>query len=256
MKAAEINQRRKEITAMLYEAGEVKVSELVSHYSVSDETIRKDLAYLASEGLLKKQYGKAVLTKSKPLAPVSSRTPVNEVLKMQIVAAASGLIDESVGAIGLDQGSTVALLASQLWSFPPKDIFTGSLASILQLTNTDHRLHCFGGLYDQEDMVFRNDSSQEMYPDIRFDLCIFGSSGVLGRSGFCTSSLNDAQTKRMMLAKASRSVVLLDETKFQTSSLVQVADWSQVDLVITTPGIPPEQAKLIRENCELIIAEK
>ncbi|SAM65762.1 DNA-binding transcriptional regulator AgaR [Enterococcus faecium] len=56
MKAAEIAKRRKQITELLYQQKEIKVRELVRKFQVSDETIRKDLAYLAAEGVLEKKH--------------------------------------------------------------------------------------------------------------------------------------------------------------------------------------------------------
>lgn len=83
-------------------------------------------------------------------------------------------------------------------SLEEKQIFTSSLAAITQLANGHHKLFCFGGEYSPDDMAFRN-SGSEIYPDIQFDLCFFGSSGVKNRKGFCTSSLIDAEAKRRML---------------------------------------------------------
>jgi DeoR/GlpR family transcriptional regulator of sugar metabolism len=256
MKAAEILNRRKKISELLYEKEVIKVTELVKLLNVSDETIRKDLAYLEEEGIIEKKHGKATLIKEKQLEPVLQRTPVNLVKKKALVKKALTLIQEEDLSIGLDQGSTIALLATQLKALPKKQIFTGSLAAILELVNSEHALHCFGGQYSAEDMAFRNEAGKEMYPDIHFDVCFFGSSGVKNRQGFCTSSLVDAQAKRMMLRKSTKNIVLLDETKFQSSSLVQVVPWDEVDLVITNKGISSELATTIRQACDLILVDE
>ncbi|MBO1308176.1 DeoR/GlpR transcriptional regulator [Enterococcus sp. 669A] len=252
MKAAEIAQRRKEITSWLYQQEVVKVGELVKHFRVSDETIRKDLAHLEQEGILKKEHGKAVLVKEKELDPVSLRT-VNLTEKERIVAKALSLITENDCVIGLDQGSTIALLAKKLGSLDQRQLFTGSLAAILQLVNSQHLIHCFGGQYSAGDMAFRNDTGKEMYPDVQFDLCFFGSSGVKNRKGFCTSSLIDAESKRMMLRKSTKKIVLLDNSKFEATSLVQVAPWSEVDIVITNKGIPRDYERMISAFAQLIL---
>ena len=112
MKAVEIAQRRKEITELLYQQNELKVSDLVKTFQVSDETIRKDLTYLAKEGVLKKQHGKAILVKEKELAPVFQRT-TQFPEKDRITQAALALITNEDYSIGLDQGSTLALLAKK-----------------------------------------------------------------------------------------------------------------------------------------------
>ena len=251
MKADEIAQRRKEITDLLYQKNELKVRELVKKFHVSDETIRKDLAYLAQEGVLEKQHGKAILIKEKELAPVFQRTTqLSE--KERITQAALAFISEEDFTIGLDQGSTIALLAKKIMPLEKRQIFTSSLAAILQLVNGPHKLFCFGGEYSTADMAFRN-SGNEIYPDIQFDLCFFGSSGVKNRKGFCTSSLIDAETKRRMLKKSTKKIVLLDHTKFEKTSLVQVAPWSEIDVVITSKGLSLDYERMISAYAKLLL---
>lgn len=252
MKASEIANRRSLITQLLYQQQQVKVADLVEAFQVSDETIRKDLAYLETEGILKKQYGGAVLIQQERLAPVLNRAPINKEKKLPIVEKAVQHLPANTTSIGLDQGSTIALLAAKLCSLTEKNIFTGSLAAILELANSHHQLYCFGGHYAFEDMAFRNDTSAELYADIQLDVCFFGSSGVQHRQGFCTSSLMDAELKRKLLKKSTKKIVLLDSNKFQQSSLVQVAPWSAVDLVITNDNLPREYYRMIANDTRLI----
>lgn len=251
MKASEIAQRRKEITELLYQQNEIKVRELVKTFQVSDETIRQDLTYLEKEGILRKRHGKAVLVKEKELAPVFQRTTQFSEKDRVTQAALSFITDEDY-TIGLDQGSTLALLAKKLLPLTEKQIFTSSLAAITQLANGHHKLFCFGGEYSPADMAFRN-SGQEILPDIQFDVCFFGSSGVKNRKGFCTSSLIDAESKRRMLKKSTKKIVLLDHTKFEKTSLVQVAPWSEVDMVITNKGLPLDYERMISAYAKLIL---
>lgn len=252
MKASEINARRQQITELLYQNKTVKVTELVKEFNVSDETIRKDLTHLAHEGVLKKKYGGAELIQQEKLAPVSNRTPLYLDKKTPIIVKAAEYIPATSCSIGLDQGSTVALLAAKLRQLPEKQLFTGSLAAILELANSAHQIYCLGGRYAANDMAFQNDTSVELYPDIQLDLCFFGSSGVQGREGFCTSSLIDAELKRTLMKKSTKKIVLLDNTKFERSSLVQVAPWNAVDLVITNHSLPDEYRKMIAAETTLV----
>ena len=137
MKAAEIAKRRKQITELLYQQKEIKVRELVRKFQVSDETIRKDLAYLAAEGVLEKKHGKARLIFEKELAPVFQRT-TQFPEKNKLTQAAMSCITSEDYTIGLDQGSTLALLAKKMLSLEEKQIFTSSLAAITQLANGHH----------------------------------------------------------------------------------------------------------------------
>ena len=53
--------RRSEIKKMMYEKREVTVKELSTVFSVSEETIRRDLHALENEGIVTRTYGGAVL---------------------------------------------------------------------------------------------------------------------------------------------------------------------------------------------------
>ena len=54
-------ERRNKIKEILLEERSVKVNELAALFDVSEETIRRDLTALEKEGLVKKNYGGAVL---------------------------------------------------------------------------------------------------------------------------------------------------------------------------------------------------
>lgn len=252
LKASEIHLRRKKISDLLYEQKEVKVKELVALFEVSDETIRTDLAILEKQGILQKVYGGAVLIDQDKLDPVLERSSVDYQKKMAIVQAALKHVPSVSCSIGLDQGSTVAMLAHGLKKYDNKTIFTASLASILELMKSKNTLYCFGGKFSYEDLAFQGDFRSELYANIQLDFCFFGSSGVKGRAGFCTSSFTDAELKRNLLKRSTKKIVLLDSSKFQQSSLIEVATWRDVDLVITNKDIPELEAKKIRNETHLI----
>ncbi len=258
MKAIEINKRRKQITELLYEHKEVMVADLVEKFNLTDETIRKDLNYLEKEGVLKRSYGKAVLVKNKEteieLPPVEERTIINVDSKQKLIEKAITLIQSEDGIIGLDWGSTIALLADRLASHQePKHIFTSSLAAIFKLYQSIHKIHCSGGEFNSQNLAFGNDYGRDVYADIQFDICFLGSSGVKNRHGFCSASWEDAETKRALMKKSNKVVVLLDAAKFETTSLVQVAPWSEVDFVITNKEIPFEYQNQMKDVTELIL---
>jgi DeoR/GlpR family transcriptional regulator of sugar metabolism len=76
-------QRKKVIIEQLKEQGQVKVPDLSTYFTVSEETIRRDLVLLEKEGLAKRVYGGAVLTKMTSFEP--------PYLQRQMVKRRSGL---------------------------------------------------------------------------------------------------------------------------------------------------------------------
>ena len=66
-------QRRNEIAQRLFQEGNIHISELAKLYQVSTETIRKDLIYLEKQGIAKKSYGGAVISKGMLERPFSQK---------------------------------------------------------------------------------------------------------------------------------------------------------------------------------------
>lgn len=255
MKAAEIQQRRDQIARMFAEHSRVKVSRLTDLFHVSDETIRKDLKYLEGQGILRTVYGGAVSDRSDFIEPVMQRTTTFLKDKQKIVKRALALIPEDRCIIGLDQGSTVALLAHELNQYRNKVVMTRSLTSILELIHGTNEFYCIGGKYQPADMSFQGDAVGGLMHNIQLDIGFFGSSGILDRSGMCSSSLADAEMKRTMLDQCRLKVVLIDHSKFSRSSFVKVADWEAIDYVITDNEAPEDVLSQIGSMTNVVIAE-
>lgn len=253
MKAVEIQQRRDQIARLLAEGGKVRVSQLTDLFHVSDETIRKDLKCLEEQGILKTVYGGAILDQSDLVEPVVKRTTTFLKDKLKIVKRALDFIPEDRCVIGLDQGSTVALLAHELNQYQNKVIMTRSLTSILELIHGTNEFYCIGGKYQPADMSFQGDATGGLMYDVRFDIGFFGSSGILNRNGMCSSSLADAEMKREMLDKCQLKVVLIDHSKFSRSSFVKVADWDAVDYVVTDSQAPGAVLHQIESRTKVIV---
>ena len=84
-----IAERRRLIAERLQAAGRVVVSELSAGFGVSEETIRRDLEWLESEGVAKRTYGGAVPCgggKAPPPYAVRKNTNVEGKLVIAIMA--------------------------------------------------------------------------------------------------------------------------------------------------------------------------
>ena len=95
-----------------------------------------------------------------------------------------------------------------------------------------------------------------LYTSLRLDVSFLGTSGVQGRGGICSTGFHDIPVKQEFIHRSRRTVVLADSSKFASASLVEVADWTQVDTLITDSGIDPEQARQLAEKVELVIADE
>lgn len=202
--------------------------------------------------MVDKQFGKALLIPNIPLAPVAQRKSKLQIEKQNIAQIALKLLPQTKTTIALDQGSTVAAFAQLLNNFADLTIITSSLLSLIALQNTTNTLYSIGGKYNISDMSFQDVSHNQFYEQIHVDFCFLGSSGVAGRTGFCSSSFADAEMKRILLRNSAVKIILLDKSKFQQSSLLQVEKWSSVDYVITNLEQESPDYQLIAQQTHII----
>ena len=109
-----IRERRQLILDSIFDQGLVKVSVLAERFGVTQTTIRKDLNYLESKGLLHRSYGSA-MPSSAPIKDISlgKKKLINYDAKLQIARAAAELIEEN-DSILMASGSTIAVFAENL----------------------------------------------------------------------------------------------------------------------------------------------
>ena len=63
------------------------------------------------------------------------------------------------------------------------------------------------------------------------------------------------ETKNQLIQKSKKKIVLADSSKFQTPSLIEVAPWSSLDLLITDDGIPSAIKAQLEKQIPVIIAQ-
>ncbi|WP_303863121.1 DeoR/GlpR family DNA-binding transcription regulator [Alkalibaculum bacchi] len=248
-----IVERRNQIVEIINQNGMLRIADAIKLFKVSDETIRKDFAYLEEHGILKKVHGGAIANESDIISPVSIRKTENYDLKLKLATKAIELFNLKDNIIGLDIGSTITVLASLYAKMSDNIFITNSFPATQELISSKNTLICTGGEYHPHDMCFRGELAKNALQTFAMDVCFLGSSGVLHRDGICTTSFFDIDIKKELILRSRKSVVLLDHSKFEKSSLVQVADWSEIDLVITDDNIPNDNKSTISNFTELII---
>jgi DeoR/GlpR family transcriptional regulator of sugar metabolism len=234
--------RKATILETLDHSGSVQVGEIAERLSVSEMTIRRDLLELEREGQLKRLHGGAVATRDLPVdrnePSFDARLSGNRLAKERIAAAALPLLGPA-RTVALDVGSTTFLLAQLLRQRTDLHIFTNSLRIAGSLSESLPQIYVPGGRVRGGEMAVCGPGAAEEFGKLWFDIAFLGVSGVTAE-GFFDYSLDDAELKRVYLRRSSRKVVLCDSSKFQRMSLIRVADFADIDAVVTDAPPPDE----------------
>lgn len=237
-------QRRNKIKELLFQERSVKVADLVKIFNVSEETIRRDLNQLEREGLIRKNYGGAILVEElyqavSVIPPVEQRTFEHNEEKDLIGKKAAELVQDDQIVI-IDSGSTTLSLAKYLRDAANITVVTNGLNVAEECSqNEDATVIVIGGKVIRKSASLVGPQAESELQKYNAHICFLGTSGITMRKGFTSSDLYEAEVKRAMIAAGQKVVILADHSKFQRQALISYSGFQDVDILITSDLVEP-----------------
>lgn len=247
------NKRRNDILTEIIKKGSVSVHHLSKEFSVSYETIRKDLAYLAKKGYIIKEHGGATALKNLIENPFNVRQEKEIRLKKQIATVAFNLIVENSSII-LGSGSTVVELAKLLITKKNLKIYTDSFPVATALLNSDNEIYFFGGKLRTKSSSVYGGWTNETIKSMNANMCFIGSDNFANFTGPTTPSYSDYGVDKLLLEHSNKKYVLADVTKFTGSSVYQITNWDNITALVTNK-VDEKQIKDISSKTTIIQAK-
>jgi DeoR family fructose operon transcriptional repressor len=252
MKAAE---RQLRIRQMLEAKDFLDLETLCRELDASESSVRRDLAVLEAESVLKRVYGGAV-----PVHPAGNGTFDFTVEsgrfsdeKSRIARLTAGLIEDGQTVI-LDGGSTVAAVAGEL-AGKSLHIVTNSLpiAETLE-ARRNIELTLTGGYLDPRIRVMLGPLCEQMLGLIRADVLIMGIGSVT-EAGFSNNNTLVVGSEQKMIEIASRVIIVADHTKFGRGAMIPVGPLEDADTVVSDSELDAEYVELLRgKGIEVLLA--
>ena len=225
-------ERRTGILEKLEREGRVLVSELSPVYGVSEETIRRDLEKLESEGYARRCYGGASYTGEREL-PYSLRKQRNVPGKKRIAAAAAALIPDGA-SVALDGSSTAAFVLRELRVKKNLTLLTNSVEIALSLPDAaGWTVLLAGGAFKKEGLSVTGSRAEEFIGGYHTDWAVISCAGLDIGAGASDLQEDDARVKRAMLRGAERVMLAADSQKFERRAFAAIAPLEELDILVT-----------------------
>lgn len=236
-------ERYEMIVRLVQEKGSMRVTELSVQCGVTEETIRRDLDRLESEGRLRRSHGGAVSVKqeaaSQPEIPYSQREIMNADEKRRIAEAAVRFI-EPKDRILLDASTTAWYMAAKLPDIP-LTVLTNSIKVATELSQKEKiEVIVTGGKLASNSLSFVGPLAERSLESYYVDKLFLSGKGVHLERGISESNELQARVKQRMIGMADRVYLLADSSKFGVTSFTHVADLSSVHTVVTDRHISQE----------------
>lgn len=242
-----VEERKQRILTALHRTPAVRVTELSRVLRVSTASIRRDLADLERAGLLKRTHGGAVTPHFAALEPsLAEKEDQYHREKAAIGALAAGFIEEG-DTIMLDSGSTTRQIARELRHRRGVIVVTNALNIAWELASSNLEVVLTGGQLRRGILSQVGPLAEQTIAALHVDKLFLAANGVDIEKGVTTPSLIEAQTKRSMLPRATRVVLVADHTKFGRVTFSRICGLNQVHDVVTDDRLPASMAKAIAE---------
>lgn len=227
-------ERKNEILARLRSEQRVLVSELAAHYSVTEETIRRDLDKLEREGFATKTYGGAIWGDStRTDLSYTVRNKTNVEAKKRIAQLVANIVRDG-DHLMLDDSSTSYYIAKELRDKKNITVITNSVEIVMELSDVkDWNILSTGGMLKYESLALVGAQAEQMIRNYHVDRAIFACKGFDMENGATDSSDFHSQVKRAMMASARQKILAVDSSKFNRTSFVRIADVQELDAIIT-----------------------
>src|ERR1700742_239703 len=199
-----IDERRQHILELIQNQGRALVSDLSEQLNISQITIRKDLDYLQSKGLILRSHGGALRLQSSALVDPSlqEKQKHHSQEKERIAAAAIKMVEEGQCLI-LDSGTTTTAIAQGLKQFKDLTVITNAVNIAAELAGTDFEVILIGGTLRKNSFSLVGPLAEDNLEEMHADILFLGVDGFDLEVGITTPNFLESRVNRAMV-KAAR----------------------------------------------------
>ena len=197
---------------------------------LSEDTIRRDLRELASEGKLQRVHGGA-LPASPAVGALLARTLIVPSEKEAIGRCAAAMILPGQ-LVFIDGGTTALQLAKHLDRQLKATIVTHSPQVATALSDHAVDVHVIGGRLFKHSMVSVGATALLALKDFRPDVFFMGVTGIHPEAGLTTGDAEEAVMKRAIAEASGELVVMASSEKLLAASSFVILDANRANTVL------------------------
>lgn len=240
-------ERHAQILELLSQSGRVYAAELSQYFSVSEDTIRRDLKLLDEQKQLRRVHGGALPLQLESLEYRERHQEVDP-LKQRVALAAIPFIKEGQ-TILIDSGSTCLQLAMNL---PTSFNFTVVTPSPLVATQLIHHnnieLILLGGKIFKPAVMALGATTNAMLRKIHFDICFLGVCALHPSKGLSINHIDEAETLATIIEQSEQVITLGAHYKLGKMSTHRVCEARKIDRLVTDSNSDKKLLSLFSEQ--------
>ena len=237
-KVAPVRKRHQKIRKMVQAQGFVTIETLAQAFSVTPQTIRRDINTLSEKGHLCRYHGGAAIPTSTENVAYNERKVLCFREKQKIAQLLAQHIPDNA-SLFINIGTTTEAIAHALGNHKRLRVITNNLnvASIMS-TNENFEVIVAGGLVRHRDQGIIGEATIDFISQFKVDYGIIGISGIDTDGTLLDFDYREVRAARAIIDN-SRSVFLAaDHTKFGRNAMVRLGSIVEIDGLFTDQQPP------------------
>lgn len=246
--------RQAEILEIARAEGRVQVEDLAQRFSVTPQTIRKDLNDLCDGKALSRIHGGAIFPSGTENVKYEARRSIAALEKQSIGRAAADLIPDNA-SLFINIGTTTEAVGEALLNHNELMVITNNI-------NVANRLRIFptievviaGGVVRGSDGGIVGEAAVDFIRQFKVDYAVIGASAIDEDGALLDFDFREVKVAQAIIANARHVILVADSTKFERTAPVRIGHLSQVHTFITD-NCPSEQLRAIAASRDVQLIE-
>ncbi|WP_265518410.1 DeoR/GlpR family DNA-binding transcription regulator [Nitratireductor luteus] len=246
--------RHERILQLAKEHGRVTVDALAELFSVTPQTIRKDLNDLCDQRLLTRIHGGALLPSGIENMEYEARRELAADEKRAIGRAAAQLIPDKA-SLFINIGTTTEAVSDALLDHEGLMVITNNI-------NVANRMRVYpsleviiaGGVVRGSDGGVVGEVAVDFFRQFKVDYAVIGVSAIDEDGALFDFDFREVKVAQAIIANARHVVLVSDSSKFDRAAPVRIGHISQVDTFITD-RCPDSRFRAVCEEANVHLVE-
>lgn len=225
-------ERLQLILDQLSKENKVRLEQLSILLNVSEDTVRRDIKVLGSQGLLKEVRGGALANSPSP-HHYRDREKYDLGQKQAVALKALNFLRDG-HVVFFDGGTSVVALAACLPKNLKITVVTNSFPVVSVLEDHPNVEVIFaGGRLCKVSFTAIGEDAFNILKSVRADICFLGVCSIHHVIGITAKDYEDAQIKKIMIAQALKTVALSTIEKTSTAEAFCIGPVTDLDTILT-----------------------